>query len=269
MFPGIIIFLFLPIFFFLLLTLVLLLLLLILILSYSFALLTPSLDHFIGQPFSSIYFPFCIFSTPFFRLQDVSAFLPCCSLFLSPLTHDPSNIVFTLKLGDAQLLKQGKHYESLLSLCHQLEGDPFLFVCLPLTHRLLGWCDAANSSWWKVEEVVCINLPLQFMHSSGGLILWRHIIFFFLKTMWNHNNLELFSSGLLELTRAKETILFTFMIFPDFIYWAKHEMSWLVWWSLMPGLQCRRLSVVKYSRKQLHPFSSFLLIQEFSLLPCH
>lgn len=74
-------------------------------------------------------------------------------------------IVFNVKLGHLHLLSRfevEKPFESLLSSCCQLEGDSLLFVHLPLTHRLLSWCKATNSSRWRIRKVMRKNLPLHF-----------------------------------------------------------------------------------------------------------
>lgn len=140
--------------------------------------LLPSLDHLLGCPLS----PFISHSAYFLHRFLVYRVLALSSLalpFLSPLRR--STILVTLSAistwSCSSRFEMEKHYESLVPSCHQLEGDSS-FVHLPSTHKLLGWCGAGDSSWWKVRELASISLPPHFMLFSGGLIFWRHNSFF-------------------------------------------------------------------------------------------
>lgn len=140
---------------------------------YYYLSLPCSLNYLLDQ-FPSL-FPTLHILYHFSVYGILSTFLPCCSLFLSPLRGNTISVRFSCLssweiCSHSRRFETGKHYEQLTSSWQHLERDSFSFLHLPLTHRLLGWCEAVNSSQWKVREVVSINLFLHFMLSSGGLI---------------------------------------------------------------------------------------------------
>lgn len=143
-----------------------------LLLMLPFHLLECLLSSFISH--SDTFYTF--FLTCTFLLSIASPFLPVSQS--SERECDLSVIVFNVKLRHLHLLSRfevKKPFQSLLSSCCQLEADSLLFVHLPLTHRLLSWCKAADSSseelgkWWAE---ICLFM------SSGGLIVLRHSSFF-------------------------------------------------------------------------------------------